>query len=70
MWGNGIKLSPVAKFVIQRCDLQELREFLCIIFQKSVPIYMRKDILETQMMRTLCIIQFLYIMYIVLSPYT
>ena len=70
MWGNGAKLSPVAKFVIKGCDLQEFREFLCIVLQNSVPIYMRKGILETQMMGNLCIIQFLYITYIVLCPYT
>jgi hypothetical protein len=37
VWGNGIKLSAVAKFVIQGCDLQELGEFLCTGSSKICP---------------------------------
>jgi hypothetical protein len=49
MWGNGLKLFPVEKFVIHGCDPWELRELLCVVLSKSVPIHMRKGILESQM---------------------
>lgn len=48
-----LKSSPAGKFMLHKRDSRRSREFLCVVPQTPVPMYMRKRIVGTWVTHTL-----------------